>query len=193
MFSTAPISGLVLAGGLSSRMGEDKALIQYHDKPQYQHVFELLDALLPSVFISCRQEQAQQFDALPCIVDQHADIGPMAALLAAFKYNPNTAWLVLGCDYPNLGTEAIEQLIAARDSEKMATAFWNSEKKWPEPLLAIWEPKALASIQVGFAAGIFSLKRVLEQSSSNWVEPANQASILSVDTAAQRDQKFSSK
>ncbi len=182
MFSTAPISGLVLAGGKSSRMGRDKAQLNYHGKPQFQVVYQLLSSLADSTFVSCREAQAAAFAPLPTIVDQHEDIGPMAALLAAFQYNPNTAWLVLGCDYPNMDAAALAPLVRNRNSDAIATAFRNPDKNWPEPLLAIWEPASFTLLKNAYAEQRFSLKRVLEQHTVHLVEVQNLRSIQSVDT-----------
>ena len=46
--------GLVLAGGLSTRMGTDKGLINYHGTPQREYLFELLSKVCHRVFTSCR-------------------------------------------------------------------------------------------------------------------------------------------
>ena len=187
MSAIAPIAGLVLAGGRSSRMGEDKALIDYHGRPQYQHVFELLSAAMPSVFISCRPAQQELFQSLPVITDELEDIGPMAALLAAFTHNPATAWLVLGCDYPNFGEAQVRKLLQHRNPDAFATAFFNAERQWPEPLLAIWEPVAHGALKAAHANGQHSLRRLLEAQNSVYLEPKQSASIASFDSPQSRD------
>ena len=52
---------VVLVGGKSRRMQQDKARLNYHGKPQYVHSFEMLGAFCEKVFVSCRQEQRIQF------------------------------------------------------------------------------------------------------------------------------------
>ena len=168
-------------------MGEDKALIEYHGKPQYQHVFELLSACCHSVFISCRQEQQAQFKPLPTIADRLLDIGPMAALLAAFERKPKHAWLVLGCDYPRLSKAEVQRLIQHRDADALATVFRNLEHDWPEPLLGIWEPIALPLLQQAHAEGAYSLRRLLEVNRTKLLAPVDAASIQSIDTPDGRD------
>ena len=49
------MNGLVLSGGQSSRMGRDKALIDYHGLPQYAYVYDLLLGFCDKVFISSKK------------------------------------------------------------------------------------------------------------------------------------------
>ena len=186
MPSTSPILGLVLAGGRSARMGQDKALISYHGKPQYQHVFELLSSVCDAVYVSCRAEQKELFAPLPVLLDSVEDIGPMAALLAAFEYNPNCAWLVLGCDYPHFGEAELQQLLDQRDEQAIATAYFNAAKGWPEPLLAIWEPQAHPLMKAALAIGDSSLRRLLEANPVKLVHPAEATPFKSFDTPTDR-------
>jgi nucleoside-triphosphatase THEP1 len=59
--STAkPITGLVLCGGQSVRMGSDKAFLEYHGKPQCYHLYDELQTIYNNVFISCNESQKQK-------------------------------------------------------------------------------------------------------------------------------------
>ncbi|MDQ6610064.1 MAG: NTP transferase domain-containing protein, partial [Bacteroidota bacterium] len=53
------LNGLVLAGGRSVRMKQDKGLLHWHGKEQRYYMADLLQQCCAEVFISCRQEQAQ--------------------------------------------------------------------------------------------------------------------------------------
>jgi molybdopterin-guanine dinucleotide biosynthesis protein A len=138
---TPPLAALILTGGKSERMGEDKAMLDYHGMPQWQYLLEQATSLQLPVFISCKIEQ-QSFwksQGLSVIIDAYHDIGPLAGILSAMKAHPNYSWLVMACDMPNWNTEAMQQLISNRNVKAGATAFFNQERKWFEPLGAIWE------------------------------------------------------
>ncbi len=123
--SIPPINALILVGGKSSRMGQDKSHINYHGKPQWAFLSEMLSKSIHNnltkantefaegltVFISCRQEQASAFGDSQIIVDTFTDLGPYGAILSAFRENPNTAWLVIACDLPLLDAATIQRLI----------------------------------------------------------------------------------
>lgn len=144
MTSNAKLYGLVLSGGKSTRMGTDKGLIAYHDLVQREHLYTLLNQVCEQTFISLREEQKDELSKkMETIVDLDEFKGPYNGLLSAHKKYPEVAWLVLACDLPLMDLKAIEELISARDSEFLATAFALKENPLPEPLCAIWEPKAL--------------------------------------------------
>src|SRR5690242_8452653 len=97
--------GIVLCGGQSSRMGKDKSLISYYNKPQRYHVYDMLQPFCEKVIISCNEKQSggieKEYDIL-ADHDSYSGIGPMAALLTAFTNFPEKNILLVGCDYPFL-------------------------------------------------------------------------------------------
>lgn len=144
MTSSAKLYGLVLAGGKSTRMGTDKGLIEYHNRPQQEHLYHLLQEVCEKTYISLRAEQeAKTPFGYATIADQDRFRGPFNGILSAHTRHPEAAWLVLACDLPLMDLPALKQLIRLRDPEKSATAFANNEDPLPEPLSAIWEPHAL--------------------------------------------------
>lgn len=136
--------GLVLAGGKSTRMGTDKGAIAYHNIPQRDYLYNLLDQVCDATFYSIREDQKKEFSSTTnVIVDENKFKGPYNGLLSAYNTNSNVAWLIVACDLPLLNVAALEQLKQERDISKLATAFATKESKLPEPLCAIWEPSAL--------------------------------------------------
>lgn len=137
--TTAPeIYGLVLVGGRSSRMGRDKATLQYSEKPQAVVAYQLLARCCAKVFLSCRQGQA--IGGLPAIHDTVEGIGPMGGILSAFTAHPDKTWLVVACDLPFLTEATLRDLVARRDAAQLATAYRSAHDGKPEPLCAIYEP-----------------------------------------------------
>ncbi|SNY99905.1 NTP transferase domain-containing protein [Flagellimonas pacifica] len=136
--------GLVLAGGRSTRMGSDKGLLKYHSVPQQEYLYNLLEDVCDTVYLSMRQEQEEDLtDNLKIIVDQNEYRGPFNGILSAHKAHPNVAWLVLACDLPLIDLSSLKQLAENRDSKKLATSFSTRKSGLPEPLITIWEPLGL--------------------------------------------------
>lgn len=143
--SKTKLYGLVLSGGKSTRMGLDKGVIQYHDLPQREHLYNLLSKVCTRTFLSIREEQVNDISkGLDTIIDMDEYKGPFNGLLTAHSIYPEVAWFVIACDLPLIDLNAINQLINLRDSSKVATAFATRESGLPEPLAAIWEPGGLA-------------------------------------------------
>lgn len=144
MISDNTLFGLVLSGGKSSRMGQDKGLIAYHGMPQREYLYTILNSLCEHTFLSIRADQQKEVgSSYKTIVDTNEFSGPYNGLLSAHQSYPEAAWLVLACDLPLMDIKGVQELIKQRDSSKMATTFADIKNPLPEPLCAIWEPRAL--------------------------------------------------
>ena len=173
MNAAAPLHGLVLAGGRSTRMKRDKAALAYHGESQLEHAWRLLTPHVAQRFVSVRADQ--QDDPLragyPQIVDAIADAGPAAGILAAFDRHPHSAWLVLACDLPHLDARTLAHLAAQRDAARPATAYRSAHDGLPEPLCAIWEPASRAGLAARVAAGRSCPRRFLIDAGTKLLDP----------------------
>ncbi|MGH8326674.1 MAG: NTP transferase domain-containing protein, partial [Steroidobacteraceae bacterium] len=155
MKDAAPLYGLVLTGGRSTRMQRDKAALEYAGQTQLERTVELITPLVEQVFVSVRAEQTG--DPLRArfaqIVDHGEVAGPIAGIIAAQACHPDAAWLVLACDLPLLDRRTLEHLLRSRRPERQATAYRSSHDGLPEPLCAIYEPSSHEAIRAHVASG----------------------------------------
>ena len=186
---TPPLKSLILVGGKSTRMGSDKAFLDYHGKPQYAILADILRGLNIETFISCREEQAAQFtDNHSVITDTFLELGPFGAILSAFREDPNAAWLVLACDLPLLDAETLQFLIENRNPHLTATSFKSPESKegFPEPLIAIWEPRAYPTLLQFLAQGVSCPRKVLINSEIELLTAPMETALMNVNTPEER-------
>ncbi len=179
-----PLCGLVLAGGQSSRMGRDKALLSYRDANQLSRTAALLGKVCTEVFVSCRQEQIADYQAaagVPAIADSYLDMGPLGGLLSAQRQRPNAAWLVAACDFPLIDNRAIAALSEARNPLRFATAFVSDDRNRPEPLLTIYEPKSRRRLLEAHAGGNDSLRSFLRSNRVQLVEPRDPSALFNAN------------
>lgn len=163
-YSAIPsVFGLVLAGGKSTRMGEDKGSIVYHNEPQRLVAARLLSNFCEKVWLSGRPGQfADNMESdFPVLEDQLLEMGPFGALISAFMRFPNQAWMVIACDLPLLDEITLDFLLKHRDPSAIATAFNSPENEFPEPLIAIWEPKSYPVLLQFMAQGYSCPRKVL--------------------------------
>jgi molybdenum cofactor guanylyltransferase len=187
---SAPLHGLVLAGGRSSRMGRDKAALEYSGRSQLERAFALLDPLVERAFVSVRADQAADplRSRFPRIVDAAPGIeGPAAGILSALREHPSAAWLVLACDLPFLDAGTLQQLIARRDPTRVATAFRSSHDGLPEPLCAIYEPDARAALEAFVAGGRNCPRKFLTQSNALLLDQPRAEALDNVNTPTELD------
>ena len=185
----APLDGLLLAGGRSSRMGADKAAQTYAGREQLARAYELLAGVTGRAFVSIGR--AQTDDPLrkryPCVVDQVEDGGPAAALGSAFRRYPGSAFLVLACDLPLLDDEVLRALVLARHPVHEAVAFTRDDDGLPEPLCAIYEPQLVARVAIGLTAGRGSLRRSLMDATLCRLPQPRGFALANVNTPEERE------
>jgi molybdopterin-guanine dinucleotide biosynthesis protein A len=178
----APLNGLVLAGGKSTRMGRDKAFINWHGREQCYHLAELLKKTCIEVFISCNSQQENVINKeFTVIIDRYKEKGPIGALLSAFEYKSTCAWFIVACDLPFLDLKTIQNLSDQRDESFLATALIGANKL-PEPLLAIWEPNAFEVLKKDFAKGYLSPQKTLLRNKVKSVRPHNVDALININT-----------
>ena len=165
---TAPVKGLVLAGGKSIRMGADKGLLEFHGKAQRNVVIDLLESKNLQTFLSLREGQEITTEAV--IKDAFLDLGPFGAICSAFQKDPNSAWLVVATDLPFLTEDVIQLLLENRNPSKIATAIKGTSKQFMEPLITIWEPKSYPVLLSYLAQGYSCPRKVLINSEVEIVE-----------------------
>lgn len=190
--STTPkLYGLVLAGGKSVRMGQDKTTMLWHGREQRYHLADMLGAFCDQVFISCRQEQVHEIDpAYPVLPDSVEGSGPIVALMSAFSLFPDAAWLVVACDLPLLDAGTIRSLVDSRAAGYMATTFISPFDGLPEPLITIWEPAAASILAEHLSSGFKCPRKALIRNKNHvkLLSPANADTLLNANTPADREQ-----
>ena len=92
------VAGFVLAGGRSSRMGSDKALVSLAGRPMITHALSVLrDAGLTAVIAGARSSLTQ---FAPVIADDSPDAGPLAGICSALASTPAEHAVFLSVDQP---------------------------------------------------------------------------------------------
>lgn len=174
------MKGLVLCGGESRRMGCDKALLRYHDVPQFHFAAGQLAALCADVFVSCRPGTEPSFAPFHCIPDlaELAGHGPMTAVLSAFRFSPGP-WLVVGCDYPLLVEEDLGNLLNRRRPEAVSVVY--EVHGIVEPLIGLYEKPAGKLLEKWLAQENDSLRRFLENHPVVRVQPTDAGRLRSFD------------
>jgi len=167
-------------------MRRDKATLAYHGRSQLEAAHELLATVVERCFVSVRADQTT--DPLRSrytqIVDRHADVGPLAGILAAQHAHPERAWLVLACDLPFLDLESLRHLIELRDPGAPATAFRSAHDGLPEPLCALYEPHSAATLAEYAASGRSCPRKFLIEQQARLLEPLRADALDNVNSTA---------
>lgn len=136
-------SGIILAGGKSRRMGQDKALLEINGKPMIQHVSELLREFCDEIIISSANKDHAKFGDSR-VEDLVPNAGPLAGIQAGLITAKNEQSFVLSCDTPFVTKEVLEKLRANSDDQLITVSM---DDDMLQPLIAIYNKKALPTIE----------------------------------------------
>jgi len=134
------ITGIVLAGGKSSRMGSDKGLIKIDNKTFVENVIAAMEPLVNEIIIVSNNPEYDQFGFYR-VEDDIKDSGPLAGLYSGLKYSNSEFNLVLSCDIPIIKTEILEKLIEVDYKNYEVTQIESHNKTMP--LIAIYQKQCM--------------------------------------------------
>lgn len=164
----ADCTAVILAGGDSRRMGQDKAMLSLHGRTLLQHVKDSVGQVFSQVIVSVRQPRAGL--GLPQVCDALPDGGPLAGLAAALE-SIETPWLfAVGCDMPFVSPEVIEVLARRRSGHQAVVPVVQGH---PQPLAAFYARDCLDAIRdIQAGGGKHSLRALLERLDVCYVDEA---------------------
>ncbi|EAZ89696.1 molybdenum cofactor guanylyltransferase [Crocosphaera chwakensis] len=168
----ADLSAIILAGGKSSRMGEDKALIKIRGFPLLQVSATLIRAYANPVYIITPWiERYQKIVPSGCHLLQEVcpsgeSQGPLVGFAQALSY-VKTEWvLLLACDLPNLTNQSIEaSLQQLHQVSDQATACLPRHDKGWDPLCGFYRSSCLTSLESFIQGGGRSFQKWLQSQS----------------------------
>ncbi|MBT8272319.1 MAG: molybdenum cofactor guanylyltransferase [Bacteroidia bacterium] len=121
------ITGIILAGGKSSRMGTDKGLMLLHGKTFIEHIIQALKPTVDEIIIVANNDEYDRFGETR-IDDLIQDSGPLAGLFSGLKRSKTDLNLVLSCDVPFITTRVLRIVTdAASDDFEIIQAVYKNE------------------------------------------------------------------
>jgi molybdopterin-guanine dinucleotide biosynthesis protein A len=134
------VTGIILAGGKSSRMGNDKAFVKYKNKYLIEYAIEALTEECSDILISANDDIYSQFGFL-VIEDIFPDTGPMGGIYSCLKHSSCERNVVLPCDMPGVSAELVRYLLSFAEGENTIVA--ESVDNKIEPLCAVYHKTTL--------------------------------------------------
>jgi molybdopterin-guanine dinucleotide biosynthesis protein A len=154
------VNGFVLAGGRSSRMGTDKALLQYAEQPLIARAVALLrSAGLEAHIVGSRLDLVAY---APVIKDLHPDCGPLGGIEAALAASTSEWNVFLPVDLPLVPSIFVRYLIERAGINGSAAAIPTLAGK-PEPLCAVYRRELLPGIRAALESGQYKVMHGIEK------------------------------
>jgi molybdenum cofactor guanylyltransferase len=157
--ASAQVTALILAGGQSSRMGTDKALLPWHGVPLLQRVAEVAQQCCATVCIMTpwpeRYRHLVSRSTLWCL-ESPGHAGPLVALAQALE-TVQTPWvLLLACDMPQLNPVVLSRWITqlpAPEADSTVIAYVPYRHSRWEPLCGLYKVASLSALEAFIADG----------------------------------------
>lgn len=151
----------LIAGGRSTRFGEDKAFLDWKGQPLYVHQLRKLSQIEPGrIFLSTNQDQEfpAVLEGIERINDREPDLGPIGALRSVFETSIEESVLVLAVDLPLMEVAFLWKLLESGEGIVPETGSYT------EPLAAFYPRREmLALIAAAIEDGNLKLQNLIRR------------------------------
>ena len=158
MLEKKHITGIILAGGKSSRMGTDKALFVLNGSTFLDHIIRALEPLVDDILIISNDEQHKPCN-LKRVRDTINDAGPISGLHAGLTHSSTENNLVLSCDVPLIESSMLEVLL--QNNEDDIDVIQLADANRVHPLIALYKKRSAEHIGKALFTGERKLSTAL--------------------------------
>ena len=144
MQTTPEVTAAILAGGKSTRMGTNKAVLRVRGRPMIEHACAAVASLCRETILVTNTPEEYAHLQLPMFGDQFPEHGSLGGLYTAVQAARWPHVLVVACDMPLLNPALLAYLIAVRHAADAIVPQWD---EFPEPLHAIYAKSCASAMR----------------------------------------------
>ncbi len=160
------ITGIILAGGKSIRMGRDKGQVMYQKTHLIEYSIKLLESYCNDIIISTNEPARYRKYGFRIIVDEFKNSGPMGGIHASLKKSVNYLNFILACDMPNITIQVIDVLISHSSKDQITVPTLKGRS---EPLCALYPRDTYLQLEHWLAVGRFKMQEFLQNAKTSFV------------------------
>lgn len=138
------ITGIILAGGNSSRMGQNKALLELNGKKAIDRIIELISPIFPRILISTNLPEIYEYLGIETVQDEFLNVGPLAGIHAGLKMSQTEKNFVIPVDMPLINRKIIEFFLNYRTDATITIAKADG---YYQPLFGIYHKNCIQLIE----------------------------------------------
>jgi len=169
MAETGQVGGFILAGGESSRMGRDKALLELEGVALIVRTARLVESVAERCAIVGDTVRLEGLE-LRVIEDEFPGAGPLGGIATALRSSEAEWNLIVACDLPYLTREWLEFLIG-HGMQSDADAVLPMNERGAEPLCAMYQKRAESAIRAALDRGVRKVTDGLAEVRIKFIEP----------------------
>jgi molybdopterin-guanine dinucleotide biosynthesis protein A len=149
-------SAVLLAGGKSSRMRQDKALLEIDGRPLWQHQLDTLQQLSPEQLFLSGPSRGD----VEGVSDEMPDTGPLGGIATALRRSKTPLLVVLAIDLPNMTVEFLRALLVKCENDR---GIVPSSPEHFEPLAAVYPVSCASLAMAALERGEFSVQNFVQR------------------------------
>jgi len=161
------VAGVILAGGRSSRFGENKALAVVKGETLIERAVRTLDALFDSCLIVTNEPRVYSFLGLPTVEDMVKGLGPLGGIHTALRTIHEPYAFVVACDMPELNPRLIHLLVGLRHNYDVVVPRIDG---WLEALHAVYSKQCTEPIESLISSGFRQVIRFFPEVRVRYVD-----------------------
>ncbi|MHC4538923.1 MAG: molybdenum cofactor guanylyltransferase, partial [Planctomycetota bacterium] len=146
-----PATAIILAGGDSTRMGQDKTMLPIDGRPMIEHIHEQLRPHFSKMLISSNKPCIHDFLGATVVPDEVTGKGPLMGIASALRASADEVNFVIACDMPGIDIGLVKAMLRqARDYDAVVPTVG---PRLHEPLFAVYRKSALSAIEEVLRSG----------------------------------------
>ncbi|SMC38020.1 molybdenum cofactor guanylyltransferase [Sporomusa malonica] len=145
------VSGIILAGGRSSRMGRDKTLLSFNNETLIERTIKKLSSFVDEIIIASNDTAKYNFSDFREVPDIYPGMGPLAGMHAGLRAAQNQYSFIVSCDMPLFTVELARYLLERRAGYDVIAP--EIQQCW-EPLCAVYSRNCITPIEQCLQAGV---------------------------------------
>jgi molybdopterin-guanine dinucleotide biosynthesis protein A len=145
------ISGIILAGGKSSRMGTDKALLKVGDEKIIEKIVRLIQPLFKNVLIITNTPTDYDFLKIPLYEDIYKHRGPLSGIHSGLVHSTTEKNFIISCDLPFLSEQLIRYVVEYDSNKPVRYCFTANRHNY---LAGIYSKEIISDVERILSGGI---------------------------------------
>ena len=138
------VTGVILSGGKSSRMGRNKSLLKLNNKTIIEIIADKMESLFSKIILSTNTPEEYNFPGIKSVHDIYKNCGPLGGIHASLKESATENIFVISCDVPLMSEEMIEYILNHKTNKPVVLCM---DKGKIQPLVGIYSKKNIPVIE----------------------------------------------
>lgn len=152
------VTGVLLAGGKSRRMGTDKRFLTVGERPLLERSCTVLSQIFERVCIVIAQDSPPLEAQIPVLRDLIPSSGSLGGMYTGLQQAVTPYIFLAACDMPFIHEGLVQYMVGQKDAVDIVLAYWNGR---PQPAHAVYNRNCQSVVEELIRSGDLKLQRLL--------------------------------